>query len=418
MPYTRKNLPPSAKGLPPAAKDIFIAAFNNANKQYGDKDKAFATAWAAVRAAGYDKKGDKWVKASESFNYLVSLSDSNTSEIEMIREGKWNHPAYGELNITSEVMDDFIRNFNENVRGINLAIDIEHGETNNKTAAAGWIKKLIKKGNKLFGEIEWTELGKENIDKKIFKYFSPEFKFNYIDNETGKKHKNVLFGGALTNRPFIKKMQSVVLAEPLENEINQQTYIPLLEGDENKMNEELRKALKLSESSTEADVSAAINKLIEDSTKLGEVTTKLNEATKKLDETSKNLTDSEKKVLQLSESIKAIEANLQEAEWDKLSSKCLSEGKLVPSMVETFKAQFMADPKSTRELLDIMQPIVTLGEKGSSQGQTENSAIQLFEAEVKKAEKDLKLEYHDALVHVEKTNPKLFKDFEEQRRGI
>jgi len=51
--------------LPKHAQDIWVSAYNSAFKQYkGDESKANATAWSAVKKAGYVKKGDKWSKMS------------------------------------------------------------------------------------------------------------------------------------------------------------------------------------------------------------------------------------------------------------------------------------------------------------------------------------------------------------------
>ena len=59
MPYTSNNTPNRIKALPAKAKTIWIAAFNNAIKQYqGDEKKANSTAWAAVEKAGFKKDKD------------------------------------------------------------------------------------------------------------------------------------------------------------------------------------------------------------------------------------------------------------------------------------------------------------------------------------------------------------------------
>jgi len=56
MPYTENNYPDRIKALPVQAKKIWVAAFNNAFKEYNDNEKrANQTAWAAVKKAGYKK---------------------------------------------------------------------------------------------------------------------------------------------------------------------------------------------------------------------------------------------------------------------------------------------------------------------------------------------------------------------------
>jgi cation transport regulator len=73
MPYSMDNPPSKIKGLPKHAKEIWIAAFNAALKEYDDEGKATATAWSAVKKAGYeqDEKGE-WHKA----NAITELWDS------------------------------------------------------------------------------------------------------------------------------------------------------------------------------------------------------------------------------------------------------------------------------------------------------------------------------------------------------
>ena len=61
MPYTIENPPDIIKGLPQGAKRIWIEAFNAAYKEYGDEQKAIATAWAAVKREFYKDEEGNWV---------------------------------------------------------------------------------------------------------------------------------------------------------------------------------------------------------------------------------------------------------------------------------------------------------------------------------------------------------------------
>lgn len=76
MPYqTLTELPDIVKeNLPKHAKEIYLAAYNNAWKEYADPDDrrddasreevAHRVAWAAVKKK-YEKKGEKWVLSKE-----------------------------------------------------------------------------------------------------------------------------------------------------------------------------------------------------------------------------------------------------------------------------------------------------------------------------------------------------------------
>lgn len=67
MPYeSLKELPDSVQDhLPKHAQEIFRAAFNNAIQEYGEEERAFRVAWAAVKR-DYEKGEDgDWHKKSE-----------------------------------------------------------------------------------------------------------------------------------------------------------------------------------------------------------------------------------------------------------------------------------------------------------------------------------------------------------------
>jgi len=132
-------------------------------------------------------------------------------EIQIMRKWKRNHPMYWEVKVDDSTLDDVVKNFEENKRWVDLAIDENH-ESNHK---ALWrIRKVYKKGtDALFATIELTKMGAELVSKWAYKYFSPEIIFNSKDPETGEKIKNLLVGWAFTNRPFFKAMQPLMASE-------------------------------------------------------------------------------------------------------------------------------------------------------------------------------------------------------------
>lgn len=174
------------------------------------------------------------------------------SEIEVLTEGYWEHPQYGAIEITPEDIERFINNFNEKVRKIDIAVDQEHKPD---LGAAGWfkeLKKVIEDGvTKLKAVVEWTDMGKDLLSKGIYKYFSPEFDFEYEDYETHETFENVLLGGALTNRPYFKSLAPVQLSENVFISINEK-------GGENKMNEENKELNAESEEEVSEEVSEEV----------------------------------------------------------------------------------------------------------------------------------------------------------------
>lgn len=69
MPYSKTSELPQAvrEALPPRAQRVFMAAFNGAQDRGLSEEKSFASAWGAVRNAGWRKSdsGGQWVKKSQ-----------------------------------------------------------------------------------------------------------------------------------------------------------------------------------------------------------------------------------------------------------------------------------------------------------------------------------------------------------------
>lgn len=128
-----------------------------------------------------------------------------------MRTGKWNHPAYGEFEITPETLTQVKDNFTANLRGIKLAVDENH-EPNHKALA--WYTELYQvTEDDLFAKLELTQKGADLLNEGAYRYFSPEIVFYKTDEETGKPITNMLVGGAFTNRPFFKSMQPLMASE-------------------------------------------------------------------------------------------------------------------------------------------------------------------------------------------------------------
>ncbi len=173
-------------------------------------------------------------------------SDGKTSWVQVFRLGHWKHPRYGVLKFTEEIFKGFIKSFKDNVRKVELAIDAEHEP---EKGALAWFKDLKSEDGGLWALVEWTSRGLNLVSDRVFKYLSGDFDYEWKDEETGKKFKNVLFGAALTNRPFIKGMSPINLSEfvkELENDDSirnsfqlAEDIIKLKEGDNVKTDAEI-----------------------------------------------------------------------------------------------------------------------------------------------------------------------------------
>jgi phage I-like protein len=143
---------------------------------------------------------------------LSSKDGKNLSWIQCMPNGSWEHPFYGTLTFDDKRAEAFVKNFNNNVVGKDLDIDFEHKLFDG--GAAGWVKAAeVRKNEGLFLQIEWTPRGTEAIKNKEFRYFSPEFFDEWQHPQTGAKFTDVLMGGGLTNRPFLKGIAPVNLSE-------------------------------------------------------------------------------------------------------------------------------------------------------------------------------------------------------------
>jgi hypothetical protein len=139
-------------------------------------------------------------------------------EIQILPTGEWDHPFYGKFSITEKDIEEYKQNFDGNVRrDIPINAGHDNGMSGGELPAVGWFKELVNKGSDgLWATIEWTKQGKELLAQKAYKYFSPEFAQKYNDPESRRNYRNVVVGGALTNKPYFKVLQAVVQGSETE----------------------------------------------------------------------------------------------------------------------------------------------------------------------------------------------------------
>lgn len=275
--------------------------------------------------------------------------------IQMFRMGTFFHPVYGKFEISKEFLLGLKKNFDEKVRGIDISIDYSH---ENEKEAAGWIKSLdVTDKGEMYAEVEWTPKGKERVSNKEYRYISPEFTFDYKDNETLKSFGPLLLGAGLTNRPVIKKMEALALQEYKEPEIKNKEVKKM---DLKAMEPEALKAMP------QEQLVALVQELMG---KMKEMESGMEMANKKLAET-----EEEKKL----------------AEKKSAFVKLLTEGKACAAQEESFIAGDMA------KFAELAQP-VKLSEKGNASepetkptGTVVDQIMALAEKKVKdKSAKDL-----------------------------
>jgi phage I-like protein len=154
------------------------------------------------------------------FGYYADLRRVEFSEgtkprswIQAMRVGEYQHPTYGKISFTPDRIKAFADSVRNKVRGIDLDIDYDHKtDPAHGNAAAGWVQDAKVEDNALWLLVEWTKSAAEKIKDGAYRYFSPEFQDEWTRGD-GASFKDVLFGGGITNRPFLKDLLPVNLSE-------------------------------------------------------------------------------------------------------------------------------------------------------------------------------------------------------------
>jgi len=194
------------------------------------------------------------------FGYLADLAGATfddvtrTTWIQALPLGTYDHPVYGTIEATPEKVQTMAMNVNNGVRETELDIDYDHKAQDGK--AAGWIKQAQARDNGLWVLVEWTKKAYKAIKDKEYRYFSPEMVDEWQHPKTKAVHKHVLFGGGITNRPFLKDILPLNMSELFAEQHPQEgtSMDPKL----------LRKLLGLPEDATEDQVTEAVSKLPDD----------------------------------------------------------------------------------------------------------------------------------------------------------
>lgn len=128
-------------------------------------------------------------------------------EIQIMREGKWEHYEYWDIEVDQNMMNEIIMNFKTNKARQEIAVNENHDPDGK---AVAWFKDVYKKDGWLYAEIKLTKKGSELMNDKVYKYFSPEYLTQREDGETGEEVENLLIGWGFTNHPYFKDMEKVV----------------------------------------------------------------------------------------------------------------------------------------------------------------------------------------------------------------
>jgi hypothetical protein len=177
--------------------------------------------------------------------------------------GQYEHPVYGPIDITPDKVKQFAQNVKDGVRGTELDIDYDHKA--NGGEAAGWVKDAEARPDGLWLLVEWTKTAYQKLKEKAYRYFSPEYRDEWEHPKDGTKYQNVLFGGAVTNRPFLKDIMAINMSEIFKGAAPAPAPSPTDEPSKGGAQEvdgnALRKAIGLAEDATDDQVTAKLAEL-------------------------------------------------------------------------------------------------------------------------------------------------------------
>lgn len=368
---------------------------------------------------------------------LSSLSlDDESSWIHAMPLGKYEHPVYGTIDITSDKTQRYAQGVKDGVRGQALDIDYDHKEKSGE--AAGWVQDAESRGDGLHLLVQWTKDAHQKVKDKAYRYFSPEFQDEWKHPQTGETHQDVLFGGALTNRPFLKGILPINASEV-------SGVIPPKEGEEDVDLAELRKALSLGEDSSDEVVVTLASQKLKEEPKAPEqpgirsvlglnesssdddvITAVVHKMKPSYDPSLKNLAEENPAVKTLMESIEAQGQELKEQRRaNKVSEtrRMLGELYSLPPAVKQLAEETITNSQDEvgEKILEMLKHLsrtgpVEFGERGSAalRKSVEKSATTQFNEATVSAMQNQNMSYADAVEHVSAAKPGLYEQYRQE----
>jgi hypothetical protein len=166
----------------------------------GGTGKAASRAKAAGEMAVLCADGGAW----RLFTDLGTYSEPPEWIPYLPKPGQYQHPSWGKVSIDAARNRNFVEQFQRGVYQKQLPLDAEHQTT--LSGAMGWIDALRQAADgSVDAHVAWTDRGRKMMADQRFKYVSPSWFDEWPDPVDGTRHKDVLFGGALTTRPFFKE---------------------------------------------------------------------------------------------------------------------------------------------------------------------------------------------------------------------
>ena len=143
--------------------------------------------------------------------------------------GEWKHPVYKKVKFTEKDFEDIINNFNNKVLTYEPTLTLGHVVGDELVKSGGiayttmegapseaFLTNFYVEGGVLYST--YKVVNKEvyrAVKEGRYRYSSGEFYRGYIDRETGENLGTVMFGMALTNRPFLRMPRVEALTDAI-----------------------------------------------------------------------------------------------------------------------------------------------------------------------------------------------------------
>lgn len=167
---------------------------------------------------------------------LAEQFDPN-ADFELLHTGANTDTRYGEFKFSKDDLEGMAKNFNDGVRGVEIAVDINHDP---QKRAYAWIQPgsmHVAPSSKLDGEYSlygkihrYTSDGEKMMREGAYRYFSLEIigSLSAMVGKVKKTFKNVITGLALTNTPVIKGLKAIYSENLLPNTHNMKEFNALV----------------------------------------------------------------------------------------------------------------------------------------------------------------------------------------------
>jgi hypothetical protein len=128
-------------------------------------------------------------------------------KVQVLRKGQWKHEDApgGTLVIDDTTLETIEKAFREGIRGKELPVNLSHRQSD---FVVGWVRDLERSDGALYAVVDVVDRdAAEAVKQQKLRYSSAELLFNYTDPETQQVYPAVLKGLALTNYPFLKRLE-------------------------------------------------------------------------------------------------------------------------------------------------------------------------------------------------------------------